>query len=182
MNEKIRDIRERLDLSIKQFANLVDLKEKDVKNIEDNSKKPENDSLNKILEICNITLSELFNGEYTINIRKKIDVSKYKNIFNAYVENLKYYFGDKHIYVLSRHKKKNKWVSFIDILFRSSKSAVINEMKYFSPCYLVKNNISLLIIFENDIMCIYEIKKLLQEDKFEYNNYIYKIANEVSFK
>lgn len=118
-----------------------------------------------------------------IHVKKKLDYNTYSHIFKAYPALLKIYFNKYKIFVLTKLKHKNSFYTFFDILFKNSKKSIINEFSTFTPSFLaVKNNISILINFSNNIFEIEEIEIKNDEKSFIHNSYKYRKANEIKLK
>ena len=111
-----------------------------------------------------------------------IDMNKYKNQLSSYSEILKEYFGKDKIYVLSKIKDRKGIGAMFANFFQNSKDKVMNEMKSFSPSYLVKKkNSSILVTQSGEYLTIYELPESC-ESPFVFNGYRYKEANEIKLK
>ncbi len=112
----------------------------------------------------------------------KIDEKTYKNALSKYTEILNKYFSKEwKIFVLAKIKIPNRVVGIFNIFFHNSKKDVINEMKVFSPSYLLKkDSLTLLINIESDKVTISKVSIPKDVRRFVYNSYRYTIANEIN--
>lgn len=109
----------------------------------------------------------------------KIDRSKYANKLASYSEILKKHFANDRIFVLSKIKEHRGLKNIFVILFKNSRASVTEEMKNFSPSYLIQNERGFLLVNQEDsYIWLYELKEITTP-QFIFRGYRYKIANEI---
>lgn len=149
--------------------------------------------MSNLIEKCNfilgIDLSKEAKENYTLKeedglleLKLTFNYKRYKNKISAYSETLKKYFAHDKIYVLSRIKVHKGFQNILTILFKNSRSAVMNQIKSFVPYYLVVHqNRRLLVAIENECLFVNELS--IEEDSvFEYRGYRFKKANLLKLK
>lgn len=108
-----------------------------------------------------------------------IDVTKYKNRLSSYSEILKEYFRKDRIYVLSKIRHRKGLSNIFAILFQNSKNQVMNEMKSFTPSYLIKRGTKKILVTQGeDYLTLCELPSEC-DSSFIFDGYRYKEANEI---
>lgn len=183
IEENLKNIKKRLLLNDKTMSKLLNLNEKEYIALEKNPSNITESQNSKVSEILKIEILNKKSNSSRITVRKKIDIQKYQNTFKAYSEILKLYYPQCQIFVLTKIKKHNPINSFLNLFFKNSKIAIINEMGTFYPSYLIqKDNRHLLVNITNTHLHIVEIQLNNNENTFLYNGYQYRKANEIYLK
>lgn len=187
IGEKFLSIRDRMGLSEKQMSEILGISVKEYRQLEDGDVNVYEKIVGAFTKTFSITDEEMRDETDSlddIQMCLEIPVSKYKNIFEAYVGTLvKYYCDSWDVYVLAKVKVKKGIKGFFSTLFRSDKASIMNEMKSFSPTYLVKKkNIRLLVSIIDKSFTVSELRDIENEERFVYEGYRYVRANRVRLK
>lgn len=174
LKQKLEEIKNRLSLSDKELALLLDLKTNIIENLLE-----KNLIVSKIIEIFDLTEKDLETSSSLplLKISKPLDLKKYKNKINAYNEIIKgHYKKDWNIYVLSKIKLKKR-ISLLS-LFKKQKRE--NNNYEFTPSFLAVNGkIKMLINFKENTLNIIELNNNINEDLFVVENIRYRKRNKV---
>lgn len=168
--EKIKRIQDDFSISGKTLSNLLGI---NLKELETKSPKC----------VDRLEKQVTFRSDGCITIKVKINLKRYKNIFEAYPKILKEYFDKPwDVYVLAKVKNRGKF-SFIGWFFGNNKKAIVNEMNTFQPSYLAKKDgRCVLINFYSDYFTLTEVDKVASEERFVFDGYRYVRANPVVLK
>ncbi len=183
-NEKIKDIKTRFGLDDAHMSMILHTSQNRIRKIIRNEIEPTSSELGYLSRALGIEIDILTDPTKTIplgTMKISIDMTKYKNIFNAYVETLKEYYNEPwEVYVLAKIKVKTNFQKFCEILSISPKKEIDKEMSTFTPNYLaVKKDVRLLISITNGTLEVTEVPLISKEPRFVYNNYRYVRANKI---
>ncbi len=175
-NEKIKDIKVRFGLDDEHMCQLLHISKDRLKCIIDGTCEPTFSELEYIKKSLNIDMKFLTKENKRVPLsclKISIDMSKYKNIFDAYVEVLKEYFGVSwDIYVLAKIRVR----SIFNIFTRRES----NKEMIFTPNYLaVKGSTRLLVNISNGTLEVTEVPIISESPRFIYKGYRYIKANKI---
>lgn len=184
IQEKITDIKIRLLIDTKKMSKLLEIDDLNLTNFNRCSKDSQDFTIEKFTKLFTFSREEFLDEKKQLDklsLTKEIDLKKYPNTFKAYSEILKTYFPKPcHVFVVTKIKQRNKFNSFLDLFFNNNKASIINDMKSFSPSFLIeKSSKYLLINFDSKTFKITEVFLNKDKNTFIEGNYKYKKANEI---
>lgn len=184
--EKLRALKEKFGLDDEHLSEILHITERRLTRLIEELSTPNEKELEYLYKTFNIEPKRWINENYTLpnmTMRTKIDVKKYKDIFNAYVETLKEYYPDPwEVYVIAKLRNKSSFDKFME-LFKKPKQEVNPETSIFTPNYLaVLGDARLLINISEDTLEVTELPEISKEQRFTYGKYRYVRANKVQLK
>lgn len=185
--QKLETITKRFDIDDKKFSKILNIKLKRFEELKSGKSEPTKEELETFKEVLNIKPKNMLNENYDLpllTMTTKINMAKYKNIFNAYTEILKENYPEPwEVYVLAKIKNKTGFEAFWDSIFKDFKKEMNEEMGRFTPNYLaIKEDIHLLISIKDGILEVSELPEVSEQKRFTHGNYRYARANKIQLK
>lgn len=142
--------------------------------------------ISHLCEVFNIK-TKVFKNPYPLpllTMKKEIDIEKYKNILNAYVEILKEYYPEPwEVYVLAKIPYRNAFQSFIEMFSSKNIESLEQKTGPFTPNYLAINGERYLLVnIKNSTLEVSEIGEAAEAQRFIYKKFKYVRANRVQLK
>lgn len=184
-NEKIRYIMDKFGLDLEHMREITHSTKNRMAKLLNDEAEPTETELNHICETFSIKPSIMRNG-YNLPMLKmkiKIDMTKYKNLIEAYVAMLNEYYDEPwEVYVLARIPYKNAFDTFLDTIF-PPKPEKMEDGVSFTPNYLaIKGENMLIINIYDEIFEVTEVDERAKEKRFVFGRYKYVRANKIHLK
>ena len=184
LGEKLRNIRKKFGMSQENLANIINVSRQAITKWESDLGLPDPENLKALSHVFGLTIDFLLDNSSNmplLKMRLELDKNKYKNGLNYYEEVLyEYYKAPWKIYILTREKKMNKIEKTIDFFIDSMPISLLDLVSDFSPYYLVKkDNLKLLVNIKNNILEVYELNSLINEEKFSFDKNIFTKRQEL---
>ena len=184
LGEKLRNIRKKFGMSQENLANIINVSRQAITKWESDLGLPDPENLKALSHVFGLTIDFLLDNSSNmplLKMRLELDKNKYKNGLNYYEEVLyEYYKAPWKIYILTREKKMNKIEKTIDFFIDSMPISLSDLVSDFSPYYLVKkDNLKLLVNIKNNILEVYELNSLINEEKFSFDKNIFTKRQEL---
>lgn len=179
LGEKLKDAIIRFGLTQESLASLLNVSRQAITKWERNEEIPDISNLQELSSFFNLSIDYLLDNKSVLpnlNVKIKLDKTKYKSKLSMYESVLNEYFDSSFdIYILTRHKKMNIIETLIDTFTVPELGPIetADALNDLSPYYLVKKgNIRLLVSIKNYTLTITELN-INKDKKIVYNNNIF---------
>lgn len=182
-SEKLKSIRTRLELSQDDLASIINVSRQAITKWETGVGLPDIENLKVLSKLFNLPIDTLLDDENTLpQLTMTIDLDKneYSSKLGSYKEILEKYFKNDEVFVLSTSKKLNTTEKVFDVLLTGGDYSLIKNASDLSPYYLIKRkNVKLLVNTSKWKLKIIELPHDVNENKFTYDNTIFKKVNKL---